>query len=66
MSKDHAVSRAILIWVVCAATRAMVMPRIELPPRVMSGFLALCLLGSVFMAIACVTIGEQGHRNHVC
>ena len=47
----------------CAAPAAMVMSRVELLLRAMSGAIVLLQLESVMMPMACV--GTEVHRNHV-
>lgn len=64
VSKGHAANRAILNWVLYAATTAMVTSRLEPLQRAMSDFMVPLQLESVMMSTACVSIG--GHRNHTC
>lgn len=49
MSKSHAVSGAILIWVICAATKAMVISGTELWQRSMPESIDLFQRGFVMM-----------------
>lgn len=55
MSEGHAATRAVLMQVACATTRAMVMSGTELLLRAMYGPMILLQLGSVMMSVACVT-----------
>lgn len=59
--EGHAVTGVILIWVACATTRAIVMSRPELLPRVMFGSVVL-QLGSVMMST--VLVSTKGHWQH--
>lgn len=50
-------TRAVLIWVVCAAAGFTVAFRPELLPRAMCGSLVLLQLGFVVMSMFCFTTG---------
>lgn len=49
VSKGHAATRAILIWVTYAVIRVMVRPGSQLLPRATSGFMVLLQLGPEMM-----------------
>ena len=53
-----------LIWVACAATRAMMASGLQLLSRAMSGSVFLLHLGSMLMSLAHVT--TVGNRNYAC
>lgn len=57
VTRDHAAARATLMWVVYAATRAMLASRHKLLPRAISGSMILLQLGLVWIFTACVTAG---------
>ena len=62
VSKGHADNRVILVWVACAATRAMAMPGPGLLLRAMSVPMVLLQLGSLLMFLALVTMGAIGTK----
>lgn len=69
MSESLAVSGAILIWVTCVTTEAIVTSGLELLLRALSGSMDVLQLGSVMMAMAHVaTVGScmmnsEGHAE---
>lgn len=57
VSLSYSATGVILVWVACAATVAMLMPKPKLHPRVMSGSMILLQLGSVLTSVAQDTTG---------
>ena len=57
VSMGHAATRAILIWMTCTVTEAMVMSRPKLQLRAVSGSMILLQLGSMLMSVVYVITG---------
>ena len=57
MSEGHVVARAMLTWMICAVTGAMVTSETELLLRAMSGSVVLPQLGLEMIFVAGVTQG---------
>lgn len=62
VSADCVAAAAMLVWVACAATEALMLSSHRLLPRAMSGSMTKLQLRSVLMSEARVTSGS--HRNH--
>lgn len=64
VSEGHAASEAILIYVTCTVTGAMVMPK--LLSRAMSGFVFQCSCCLWRCSCPVLPLGWGGNRNHAC